>query len=93
MALWMDYSIANQDVDLVVTVRWRLTQAGGVIHADTWRYNLTDRAVVGDGAAVLARRIADDVRRRAVAIDAGVQVYQEVQGELAVPQNTVVQIR
>lgn len=92
MALWMDYSIATDDVDMVVTVRWRTTQAGAVVHIDDWRYRLTDPAVVGDGAQALADRIVRDVRRRAGVIDRGVQVYAGVQAALAVPPNTVVQI-
>lgn len=92
MALWMDYSIATDEVDMVVTVRWRMTQGGAVIHTDAWRYRLTDRAVVGQGSAALAARITQDVRERAQVINRGVQVYAEVQAALTVPQNTVVQI-
>lgn len=92
MALWMDYSLANVDVDLVVAVRWRLTQNGPVIHTDSWKYDLTDRYVVGKGVQALADKIVSDVRQRAAVIDVGAQVYSGVQGALTVPQNTVVQI-
>ena len=86
MALWGNYSISNDDIHLVATVRWKLTSGGAVIHTDTWRYDLTDRAL--GTPAMLAARIVREIKQRARTIDAGVAVYAGVQSELTVPENT-----
>lgn len=88
--LFLNYDISNQDVYLVVTARWKLTSGGNVIHTDTWRYDLTDRAL--GNAQELASRIVREVKERASQIDNGVKVYQGVQAALTVAENTDVQI-
>jgi hypothetical protein len=92
MALWLNYSIANDDVYLVLTARWKLTAGGAVIHTDVWRLDLTDKAVVDGGPAAVAARITQKVKERGRQIDNGVSIYQGVQAELSAPQNTDVQV-
>lgn len=93
MALFANYDIKNESVYLVVTVRWKLTAGGAVIHQDQWRYDLTAQSVIRDGADGLAERITNDVRQRALVINRGVQIFQAVPSRLGAPQNTDVQVK
>lgn len=92
MALWANYSIANDDIYLVVTVRWKLTAGGAVLHTDTWRLNLDDDAVVEGGPSAVADRLIRRVRERAYRIDRGVNVYNGLAAALGAPQNTDIQL-
>lgn len=90
MALFLNYGITNQDVYLVVKIDWKLTAGGATFHTDTWRYDLTDRAL--GNSTDIASRIVREVKERAVQINTGVVIYQGVQAALTVPQGQDVQI-